>query len=365
MGPPVGWSALAFCGLLVIFSDASMCLSDGVPETSRRYIKDSTDDDVPIRISALDWDSALMASTLVRIFINEVLGYHAVIVPDRIITSALAFPALAGCVDFDCTERRAQSHVALDVWITGRSAVLQEFDEKNPGLFPEELGSMGYPGHNALCLSRAVRDAGYGAVGLALEFYTSYNLSYHQPYVFFDPLSELQVEDFLPCNTSFTKWTRQVHLEAYLRWTGDAGGVSNSSGQLQAHCPDGHFWLSPACRDDPAKCIPFVTAGDGWILHQVMQWAAFHGIPMAAGIARSFSLYAEYASKARSLFYCWLPDATHVQIDPFLVPGVWRARTRPFLTAVEQGMKRPIGSPSRHTALYKAYWGFLNEGVPK
>ncbi|CAE7674717.1 RPS6 [Symbiodinium sp. CCMP2592] len=272
-----------------------------------------------------------MASALAQIFITEVLGYHAVIVPERVLTSIFSFPVLAGCSDWECTEATARSHVALDVWVTGKNAELQDFEEQNPSRSPEDLGSIGYAGHNALCLSGAVRDAAYGAIGLALEFYKSYNLSYHQANSFFDPLSELKLEDFLPCNTSFTRWTRQVQLEAYLHWTGDVGGVTNSSGSLQAHCPDGHFWLSPACRHDLVKCIPVVTAGDGWSVQVMMQWAFFHGMPVAVGIARDFDLYAAYAAQSRSLFYCWLPDATHVHIDPSLLqfprhePSEWEA----------------------------------------
>ena len=313
------WSVLAVYGAFAIASNASKCLLDGVPESNRRYIQDTMGNNVPIRISVGDWASAEIASVLARIFLNEVLGYHAVILPERRLTSITAFPLLAGCADWDCTEQSEQGHVALEVWVTGKNAELQQFDEQNPGKGPEDLGSIGYTGHNALCISGAVRDSAYGEVGLALEFYKSYNLSYHQAQNFFDPPFALEVEDFLPCNTSYARWTRQVQLEAYLHWTGDTEGVSNTSGKLQAHCPYGHFWLSPACRDDLAKCIPLVTAGDGWSVHVIMQWAFFHGMPVAMGIAKDFGLYAGYASSARTLFYCWLPDATHVHLDPSLV----------------------------------------------
>ncbi|CAE7721159.1 ENDOV, partial [Symbiodinium sp. CCMP2456] len=50
-----------------------------------------------------------------------------------------------------------------------------------------------------------------------------------------------------------------------------------------------------------------------------MQWATFHGMPFAIGISKGFPQYASMSANARTLFHCWLPDATHVQIDPSLL----------------------------------------------
>ena len=329
------WSLLSLFGACAVIPSASTtCLLDGIPATNRSYIQQdaisravSGMDESPIRIRVFDWASAELTSIMANIFIQEVLGYHAVILPDKLPGALSAIPDLAGCTDEDCTGRQVRNHVAMDAWVSDKIPEITAFEVKNPGLGPEDLGSIGYSGENSLCVNGAVRGAAYSEAGLALEFYKSYNASIHQVHRFFDRVSDLDPGDFLPCNTTDTTFRSQSQLKAYVRWTGDTAGITNASdGTLVAYCPDGHFWLSPACRQNVDECIPTIATGNGWALNGFMQWAAHFNMPVAIGIA-PWGRYVSMAATARTLFHCWLPDATHTQIDASLL--VWpRHRAR-------------------------------------
>ncbi|CAE7464201.1 RPS6 [Symbiodinium natans] len=330
MGPrsPVApaWSLLSLlgaCTVIIPSGSTTACLPDGIPATNRSYIQQdpasqaaSGLDESPIRITVFDWASSELTSIMADIFVREVLGYHAVILPHRLAGSLDALPDLAGCTDEDCTGRQVRDHVAMDAWISDKIPEIMAFDARNPGLGPENLGSIGYTGEDALCVNGAVRRTAFCATGLALEFYKSYNVSIHQANQFFDRLSDLDPGDFLPCNTSGTMFRTHSQMEAYLRWTGDTAGITNASnGKLVAYCPDGYFWLSPACRHDVDKCIPTVATGSGFFVNGIMQWAAHYNMPLAIGIASQAHIYSSLAMTARTLFHCWLPDATFYQTD--------------------------------------------------
>ena len=52
-------------------------------------------------------------------------------------------------------------------------------------------------------------------------------------------------------------------MDLYVQYTGDEAGVSLTPDGYVAYCPDGYFWLSPACRHDRSSCIPIIAAGAG------------------------------------------------------------------------------------------------------
>ena len=116
-------------------------------------------------------------------------------------------------------------------------------------------------------------------------------------------------------------------MELYRHFSGDDAGVTLTPEGYVAYCPDGYFWLSPACRHDPSSCIPIIAAGslanhrpllklaglqsslvlmsslamkgsrgNGWIIDAQMQWATAYGFPAAIGIAASWDLYVHHAA---------------------------------------------------------------------
>ena len=58
----------------------------------------------------------------------------------------------------------------------------------------------------------------------------------------------------------------------YVQWTGDLEGVEAADGGYHAFCPDGTFWIAPACRGNTSECIPIISTGYGWGVHFIMQW---------------------------------------------------------------------------------------------
>ena len=103
-------------------------------------------------------------------------------------------------------------------------------------------------------------------------------------------------------------------LDALRLPVGDSAGVVElSPGMVAAVCPDGYFWIAPACRNDTAKCVPWLTGGNGWGFDDMMQKATAYGMPLALGTPKEWTTTVR---EVKSIFYWWVPDTTFVDIDP-------------------------------------------------
>ena len=132
---------------------------------------------------------------------------------------------------------------------------------------------MGYNGDHNLFVKGLIRDFAYSDSGLALDFYKSYNTSFHDPQQYFGQLADLNPEDFFLCDADGLEFSNALRMRDYIRWTGDLEGVTQlQNGEYMARCPDGRFWLAPSCRQNSAECIPLLAAGNGWIVDAMMQW---------------------------------------------------------------------------------------------
>eukprot|EP00913_Durusdinium_trenchii_P026654 g25010.t1 len=81
-------------------------------------------------------------------------------------------------------------------------------------------------------------------------------------------------------------------MSDFVKYSLDYDGVEQQgNGDYVAKCPDGHWWPAPACRPTPHTCIPILTAGTGWKLQAIMQWAEAYGLPAAVGITASWGDY--------------------------------------------------------------------------
>ena len=168
-------------GLLLV--SAQLCLFDGTPESRRQYIQETVDGEgvqaSPLRMVVLNWISAEVCTELMAILLAEVLGYQVAINSEKVVSSTAAALQLAGCVSRDCSERQRRSHVAMDVWLAGRSGELADFSQTSPNSPIRNLGSMGWTGQETLYVKGSLRDDAYYISGLALDFYRSYNTSLH------------------------------------------------------------------------------------------------------------------------------------------------------------------------------------------
>ena len=79
---------------------------------------------------------------------------------------------------------------------------------------------------------------------------------------------------------------------------------------------DGYFWLSSACRSDLTKCVPFITGAPGWDVVSTTQQAAAYNMPIAHGVAASWSKYLEVPTKYKTMFWWWTPDNAFLEMQP-------------------------------------------------
>ena len=143
-----------------------------------------------------------------------------------------------------------------------------------------------------------------------------YNTTYHNPKQYFDSIS-VNISELRLC--SETQMSNKEAMSDYAQYSGDYDGVVGTTPEGDgyiAKCPDGRWWFSPACRHDTSTCIPTFTAGDGWKLQAMMQWATAYGIPAAIGISDGWSNFVSHVQSFRSLHYWWVPDSTFIDMQP-------------------------------------------------
>lgn len=292
----------------------SSCLPESIPEQDRLWV------DVvgrkPIRLLVYNWPSAEAFTSIANMLINEVLGVHSVM-NETINTVLEAALKLSGCEDTACVEIFEGAHSALETWDSA-SNELKDFREAHAEKAPVDLGSVGYTSEDGLYLSKATLSRSYDETGNSLDFYRGYNQSHHRVHQFFDSLAELQqlpFAEFVDCNES--KWVNPAFINPYVQYTGDLDGVIEvGAGDYHARCPNGKFWIAPACRQNFSECIPIVTGGYGWSLDIFMMWSTSYGLPTALGVTRSFASYTSSISATNVLFYWWRPDVTFLHLDP-------------------------------------------------
>ncbi|CAJ1374394.1 unnamed protein product [Effrenium voratum] len=307
-----------------------MCLSDGVPEESRSYILDDLGKSIPIGFLKGAMPSSDVLTEMLVLMVQEGLGFHAAVHVSANPTAPIY--ALAGCIEFDyftymmrCQVNETQVHVAVDAWIGSYAKAYRQFETDYPASSPVDLGSMGYAGEDSMYISQRVLQAAYQAEGLALDYYKSYNRTYHNAKQYFDSISDIPISELKPCNS--TDFTSSSRMGFYAQYSGDSGGVElQPDGAYIGVCPDGYWWLAPACRDNAAECIPVLTAFWGWNLQALMQLTAEYGIPAAIGVSANF---VNHVRTVRSLFFWYAPDTMFIELLPSRIvfprhsPSAW------------------------------------------
>ena len=136
---------------------------------------------------------------------------------------------------------------------------------------------------DGLFVKRTELQVAYELGGVSLDWYQSYNASWGTPWKYFDRTTDINTEDLRSCNE--TRMVNENELEKYVRVTGDSGGVHKvSDGSLAVRCWE-KWWLAPACRSQPANCIPVITGGSGWGIFDFQQKSAAFNMPSASQLA--------------------------------------------------------------------------------
>merc|ERR1719174_1122374 len=144
----------------------------------------------------MDWASAELMTDIAQIVIEEVIGYKTTIGYGRTASGTILY-AVGGCTDpnnyasassMGCDlESTKKYHIGLELW--GLTYQNEAKSVIRPADFPLDLGDLGYTGIEGLYVSRAESSHAYSTAGLDLLIYTSYNISWHTPWVSFDNYS--------------------------------------------------------------------------------------------------------------------------------------------------------------------------------
>ncbi|CAK9044742.1 unnamed protein product [Durusdinium trenchii] len=315
-----GYTPFIFVNLFLSTSSSS-CLPDAVPETLRKNLIHSTGQSYPVGLWVNGWEAAYATSALVQVLMEEKMGYNVTQngpgpgTPD-------AFYALAGCAaPTDVNDRQCgdgpeitYNHVSLEGWTELYTTTWNDIQRDYPATAPLNLGNMGYFGKSSMYLSSEVLSNAYEANGLSLEFYRSYNISWHDPSKFFDKISDVNTSLLKPCGE--TRLMESQAMQYYAELTGDDDGVVTVNGEVHGRCWEGHFWLPPFCRNNYSKCLLYFTGGAGWSIEMTMQKATWWQMPIAAAVARDWAAFVALPTQVMSTFYWWVPDPTFLRLQP-------------------------------------------------
>ena len=340
-----------------------LCLPDGIPADERKNITVWTTagaQSMPIGVWKLDWASASLVGAVYTILTSEVLGYN-VATSGASVTSRPALYALAGCEDphaapdgvpargdgscgLDVWER-SPHHVALEFWYAIDYPAMQDALANWTEIHPSELGTAGYEGFEGMFVLQRDVQLAMNTEGLALEYYRSYNGSWNDLGKYFSRATDIDPAQLLPCAEGLsTRW--HSDNEKYITVTGDNDGMEvGSDGDFTVVCTNNSWWVGPACRERPERCIPVVTGGPGWGVAEMMQKAAYYNMPLAIATAAEVDGEAFWATIPRMhhvLLFGWIPDVTFVELYPQFIffprhdPQAWaRGELTSASTSVE------------------------------
>lgn len=194
------------------------------------------------------------------------------------------------------------------MWVTEVAQFFALFQLENPGVV-EDLGPVGYEGSAGMYVRGSERERPEADSGLPLEYYKSYNLSFHAPYNYFETIWDLSSSELLLCNEIGSGLSDL--LANFLDWTGDVEGVTEKNGQYYLNCPLQAFWIAPSCRHNYTRCIPTVVGGQV-VVPTFMQWSVAHGLPLAITLVdtkRFPGADRGYIRKHKTLYYWYSPEA--------------------------------------------------------
>eukprot|EP00929_Paragymnodinium_shiwhaense_P067699 TRINITY_DN3403_c0_g1_i2.p1 TRINITY_DN3403_c0_g1~~TRINITY_DN3403_c0_g1_i2.p1 ORF type:complete len:988 (-),score=64.64 TRINITY_DN3403_c0_g1_i2:265-3228(-) len=304
------------------FTDAA-CLPHALPATRKVTVDGET---MPLGLWVFNWESPIVASHVFRILAQDVLGYEVVFGPRGTI-SASAIWALAGCApNIDCLHNDSlrepvrRYHLALEAW-PWIVNIHRQWQKMVPERAPVRIPDIGYTGVDGTFLPASAVSEGLATAALPLQVYSSYNSSMYDPSPLFSKTHDIDASLLAACNSSaIRKSLEDLRFYKYPEaFPEDVGGYFvDEAKRPWPRCFDGNWWLAPSCRENPDKCIPWVTY-TAWRAMVHMQRASLYNMPLAIGFTDNFTAYALMPRKYKVLMYWYLPDPTFVDLNMQLV----------------------------------------------
>eukprot|EP00913_Durusdinium_trenchii_P023614 g22186.t1 len=170
--------------------------------------------------------------------------------------------------------------------------------------------------------------------GLALEYYRSYNRSWHQPELYLPLVRDVNHSRLDFCNNSFTTLGAGPKRAQRPPANAAAQGTEQVGDQVHWKCYKDSWWVAPACRTDPEECIAIISKR-GWGIIYFPQKAFFFGMGVALtnGLQVHVDEWIHLNHELQGLLYWWSPDSSfirdphfHVQFPPHS-PAEYRAGT--------------------------------------
>ncbi|CAK9072466.1 unnamed protein product [Durusdinium trenchii] len=320
------------CLGLVVAVAATTCLDDAIPPEDWKNLENANGESYPLGIWFANYAANLAGNALVATLIEEVFGFKTDTESGLGPGTVSGMYAILGCADpnaYDETTRgcggpnATRYHVHMECWKDGYPLVWQGIQRDYPSIAPKNLGNMGYDGLASSFLPKPVQEAAYTTEGLALQYYKNWNASWYDPSKYFDSMEMINASALLaPCTQ--TVFQDDPTARRHVQFTGDADGVDfdAATNTYSVKCHGGYYWISPTCRGNTSKCIPWVTGGSGWSIEEMMQKSTIHNIPLALAVARSWREYTGYPFvHPKSYFYWWVPDPTFLELQP--ISQVW------------------------------------------
>ena len=291
------------------------CLQDGVIPQERKNLFNPAGESYPVGIWQSVWSYSAVFTAIIKIGIEEKLGYNAVW--QNRANSVEGIYALAGCTDPEYLDpetyfnnfsakgcgpsiTRTQIMVAMynDTYVAD---AMQNIQHHYPHMLPQ------------LYLTNIERSFAGPAVfpsEIAAGQLVSLNLSLHAAYhadnklalgQVFSNIVDVDVSKLVRCGDVQIS---EKYLQDYMAVTGDRDGGFYSS---DTACPGGYFWLAPSCRSDSTSCIPFLYLWS-WSVPEMMQKSAFWNIPLAMAKVEREWHYLNTVQGHKTMFFWNFPE---------------------------------------------------------
>lgn len=268
------------------------CLPNGIDASKRKNLVNADGESYPVGLWKTSFDdygqTSYAATAVVQLLVEELLGYNTRETGTGTWEVEGLYRLLGCTTPFDadspsCGERDyTDTHVLVDAYMDpaewSKSQLL-------PGA-PVRVGSMGYEYFDGQFVSEAAFDAAVAKGATPLNFYQGLDVR-QQPWRFFDQISMVNTSRLGSCSNFF------LNLTAW-------GDFAN----LRSSCPDGYFWLSPACRGNSSQCIPYFSPFSGWLDPMIAQKAIMWNIPLAIAGSNNLNDF-EHLVKAHRCIFSW------------------------------------------------------------
>ncbi|CAE7245961.1 unnamed protein product, partial [Symbiodinium sp. KB8] len=251
-----------------------------------------------------------------QILAEEYLGYNVRLEVANSLLPQDSLYAVAGCENptnaqnRGCHGQETRMHVAVGVYLD--EEVTPHFDRvqrfKMGGVL-DDLSSLRFFSQSGLYVNGASLERA-AAERIFLDDYRNYDVNYRNPKEWFSSLETIDKSLLVACAI----WSGVFpDIGRYLYFTGDADGVNLSGTEPVPKCPDGYWWLSPACRHNSSDCIPTLAgAAQRYVygVEELMSKAIAFSMPMALGATDAGRTFGNLVSQHNALFYFWEPDLT-------------------------------------------------------